>query len=269
MLRSVLLLAGSTCCAALKVTVVGGSGFTGSRVVQRLVESGAEVTAVSKSGAPPEWAAGSLWASSVSWVANDLTRGPIEGLQSALGQPEVLVSCVGAIGFDRQELLQGNGKAHVDVAKALKKTGGVQRVAYVSVSEELFDCANWLPSFFEGYFDGKRQAESALKDLAPTCVVRPTFIYGGESFGIAPPRVTSEYGAFIEQLLSAPPFKLLANVMPGLIKVALRPPVSVDAVAAACARSAMGTIEASELDGTEAINAAADLPKPQEEVAVS
>jgi hypothetical protein len=127
--------------------------------------------------------------------------------------------------------------------------------------------------------------------------VRPTFIYGGESFGIAPPRVTSEYGAFIEQILSAcaaafapqqcerqpaahslldatcsldrPPFKLLANVMPGLIKVALRPPVSVDAVAAACARSAMGTIEASELDGTEAINAAADLPKPQEEVAVS
>jgi hypothetical protein len=69
--------------------------------------------------------------------------------------------------------------------------------------------------------------------------------------------------------LYRPPFKLLANVMPGLIKVALRPPVSVDAVVAACARSAMGVIDASELDGTDAINAAADLPKPQEELAVS
>ena len=93
------------------------------------------------------------------------------------------------------------------------------------------------------------------------CIVRPTFIYGGDSFGIAPPRVTTEYGEFIEDLLSNGVFKAAANVLPGLIKVALRPPVSVDAVAAACARVALGELEATKvLDGTEDINTASGLP---------
>jgi len=251
---------------ALRVTVAGGTGFVGSRVCKYLVENGAEVTSVSQRGAAPAWAAGSPWASKVDWVANDMTRGSMESLETALGSPEAFVSCVGSVGFDRQGLLLGNGKTNVDMAKALQGKN-VQRVAYVSVSEELFDSSSWLPGFFVGYFDGKRQAEAALEGVAPgsTCVVRPTFIYGGDKFAIAPPRVTAEYGAFIESLLSAPPFKLLANVLPGLLKVALRPPVSVDAVAAACARAAMGAVEAGNvLDGTEQINAAADLPKPEE-----
>lgn len=242
------------------------SGFVGSRVAKYLVENGAEVTSVSKSGAPPKDAVNEPWAKSVNWVANDFTRGPLEGLDAAIGDPEVFVSCVGTIGFDRQGLAVGNGKANADCAKVLQKKG-VQRIAYVSVSQELFDSSGWLPAFFTGYFEGKRQAEAALKEVAPTTIVRPTFIYGGDSFAIAPPRVTGEYGAFIEGLLSAAPFTTLANLLPGLLKVALRPPVSVDAVAAACARAAMGMVEAEELDGTVAINAAADLPKPVEDVA--
>lgn len=262
-MRCVALLLLARTSVALRVTVAGGSGFVGSRVCKYLVDAGAEVRAVSKSGAAPAWAAGETWAGSVTWVASDLTRGSMESLEAALGAPEAFVSCVGSIGFDRQGLLLGNGKTNADCTKALQNLGGVKRIAYVSVSEELFDSASWLPGFFEGYFDGKRQAEAAFNSVASTCIVRPTFIYGGDSFGIAPPRVTAEYGAFIEGLLSAAPFKLLADVMPGLIKIALRPPVSVDAVAAACARAAMGSVDAATLDGTEAINAAADLPEPE------
>lgn len=252
---------------ALKVTVAGASGFVGSRVCKYLVEAGGhEVRGVSKSGTAPEWAVGEPWVTSVTWVANDFTRGSLERLSEAIGTPDAYVSCVGSIGFDRQGLLLGNGKANVDAAKALKPAGTVQRVSYVSVSEDLFSCSSWLPGFFVGYFDGKRQAEAAFEELAPggVTVVRPTFIYGGDSFGIAPPRVTSEYGAFIEGLLSAPPFVVLANVLPGLLKVALRPPVSGDAVAAACARAVLGKLEPSEsvLDGAKVINAAADLPEP-------
>merc|ERR1719261_1897909 len=121
-------------------------------------------------------------------------------LEEALGTPDAFVSCVGAIGFDRQGLLLGNGKTNSDVAKCLAKIGGVQRAAYVSCSEELFDSKGWLPGFFDGYFEGKRQAEAALPTAVSgdVCIVRPTFIYGGDSFGIAPPRVTTEYGEFIE-----------------------------------------------------------------------
>ena len=249
--------------SALRVTVAGGSGFVGSRVCKYLVENGAEVTSVSKSGKAP--AGAGSWASSVKWVANDFTRGSMGELEAALGTPEAFVSCVGTVGFDRQGLVLGNGKANVDCAKALTNIGGVQRCSYVSVSGELFDSSGWLPGFFVGYFDGKKMAESALKDLAPTTIVRPTFIYGGDEFAIAPPRVTAEYGEFIEGLLSAGPFQFLAGVLPGLLKVALRPPVSVDAVAACCARTALGSVEAGqEIEGTEAINGAADLPpKPE------
>ena len=136
--------------SALKVTVAGGSGFVGSRVCKYLVDGGADVVALSKSGAPPAWAVSEGWSKSVSWVANDLVRGSMGDLEAAVGKPDAFVSCVGSVGFDRQGLLLGNGKANVDVAKALAKIGSVQRVAYVSVSEELFDSSGWLPGFFVG-----------------------------------------------------------------------------------------------------------------------
>ena len=263
--RIALLLGLSATASGLQVTVAGGSGFVGSRVCKYLVENGAEVTSVSKSGKVPDWAARESWSSQVKWVANDMTRGEMEGLVTAVGTPEAFVSCVGSVGFDRQGLLVGNGKANVDICKALTKVGTVQRISYVSASEELFDLKSvWTYlGFFLGYFDGKRLAEAAFNELAPgrTTIVRPTFIYGGDSFGIAPPRVTAEYGAGVEKLLSGPPFKQVAGLMPGLIKIALRPPVSVDAVAAAAARAALGKIEPGDLQG-EAIGKAADLPVP-------
>jgi len=263
---ALLLMGLSASASALTVTVAGGSGFVGSRVCKYLVDAGAEVTSISKSGKPPASAAGESWTSSVNWVANDLTRGSMGVLEMAVGKPDAFVSCVGTINFDRQSMLVGNGKANVDICKALAKAGTVQRASYVSVSEELFDLKsvwNYL-GFFLGYVDGKRQAEAALASLTPgqLTIVRPTFIYGGDSFGIAPPRVTAEYGSFIEDLLSKPPIVALAGVMPGLIKIALRPPVSAEAVAAACARAALGEIEPAELQGLEAIKTASGLPEP-------
>ena len=263
MVSTLLILLSAVASGALKVTVAGGSGFVGSRVCKYLVEHGAEVTSVSKSGVAPDGAG--PWASSVTWVANDFNRGSMEALTAALGEPDAFVSCVGSVGFDRQGLMLGNGRANADIAKALGKIGGVQRIAYVSVSEELFDSKGWLPDFFLGYFEGKRVGEAAFDGVASTCIVRPTFIYGGDAFGIAPPRVTAEYGSFVESVLSNAAFTALADVLPGLLKVALRAPVSVDAVAAACARAAIGEIDQTVLQGTETINAAADLPVPEEQ----
>lgn len=257
---------------ALKVTVCGGSGFVGSRVCKTLVEAGASVTSVSKSGAPPEWAKDASWTSDMNWVANNFVVGSREALQAAIGSPDAIVSCVGTVGFDRQGLILGNGKANEEVATAASAIGGVQRLVYVSVSPEVDASVGWLtgrsaqlPNWGEGYFEGKRQAEAAYSEAAATlgastCFIKPSFVYGGDSFGLFPPRVTAGYGSGVEELLSASLVQSIADKMPGLIKVALRPPVNVDAVAGAAAKAALGDVTADVLDSTAGINGAADQP---------
>jgi len=259
-----------------KVTVLGGTGFVGSRVVQRLVDAGATVTSVSQSGKAPSWCAGEAWTEAVHWVAQDLTRGSRESVEAAVGTPDALVSCVGSIGFDVQGSLLGNGIANVAAAKAAGKAGSCSTYVYCSVASEVAACEKkWLPPYFSGYFKGKRMAEAAFKDAAEckesggrVVLVKPSFIYGGDSFGLFPPRVNDAYGSVVEELLSVSLTSSIADALPGLIKVALRPPVSVESLAAAmCAATlagssagSTGTMEVSELDGTAAINSAAGQP---------
>jgi hypothetical protein len=138
------------------------------------------------------------------------------------------------------------------------------------IGSEVVACReSWLPEFFGGYFDGKLVAEKAALDsvdgdASKVCLIKPTFIYGGADFGLIPPRVNYEYGSGVEELLSLPPFKLLADVAPGLVKVALRPPVCVDSVASACAKAAVdesGSVLPGVLDGTNQINEYSGQPR--------
>jgi len=253
--------------AGKKVTVLGGTGFVGSRVCKILQEKGADVTSVSKTGQVPSWCADEDWTKSVNWAAADLLGGGSDQLDAALGKPDSVVSCVGVVGFDGDELLKGNGDANVAGFESAKRAGSVKRVAFVSVASEVSDCEeNWLPEFFGGYFEGKRMAEEAALgvvngDEGSVCIVKPSFIYGGDEFGLFPPRVNDAYGSAVEELLSLGPLRFLADVAPGLIKVALRPPSAVEAVAGACASAALGEVSG-VLDGTDAINEAANQPDP-------
>jgi len=257
-MRTLLVILLSQTVAALKVTVLGGTGFTGSRVCKQLVQAGCDVVSVSATGKAPST---EEWVKSVDFRANSLTRGPREGIAEAIGNPDAIVSCVGAIGFDVQGLLLGNGVANVEAAKVAKQAG-VSRFVYVSVASELVTARDWLPAFFSGYFDGKENAEEAITAEFGECstFIKPTFIYGGEDFGLFPPRVNSAYGSAVEEILSSKPFDALANALPGLIKVALRPPVSVDAVAGAAVAAALGKTDAMKIDGTAQINQAASQP---------
>ena len=243
---------------ALRVTVLGGNGYVGQRVCEKLVARGCDVTSISKSGKAPS---GGAWTQSVKWVANDLTRGSRQELEAAVGQPDVAVSCVGTVGFDGRGLELGNGVANVRGAEALK---GVQKFVLVSVASEVAAAKGWLPGYFEFYFKGKAMAEAAAAEAAGegnAYVVKPSFIYGGDSFELFPPRVASGYGAAIEEILSNAIVTKIADVLPGLLKVALRPPSSVDAVAEACVRCAVGESSSTVLDGTVAINEAAGAEK--------
>mgnify|MGYP001966708475 FL=1 len=122
-MRAALVLLALVQATALRVTVLGGNGYVGQRVCEKLVERGCDVTSISKSGKAPS---GGAWTQSVKWVANDLTRGSRQELEAAVGQPDVAVSCVGTVGFDGRGLELGNGVANVRAAEALK---GVQRFA--------------------------------------------------------------------------------------------------------------------------------------------
>ena len=82
----------------------------------------------------------------------------------------------------------------------------------------------------------------------------------GDAFGLFPPRVSYAYGSGVEQLLTYGVFKILGDATPALIKVALRPPVSVDAVAGACAAAAMGKVPGGVLEGTKEIKAVTNDP---------
>ena len=248
------------------VTVFGGSGFVGSRVCKILVDKGASVTSVSKSGSAPKWCKDEEWTKSVQWKNADLLSGDNAALDAAVGNPTSVVSCVGVVGTDPDVLLDGNGNSNVAAFESAKRGGKLQRVAYVSVSSEVDACKeNWLPEFFKSYFEGKVMAEKAaldaVGDAKKVCLVKPTFIYCGPDFGLLPPRVNYEYGSGVEELLFLPPFKILSDITPGLIKVALRPPVSVDSVAAACAKAALDESDLPTLDGTAEINAYSGQPK--------
>ena len=141
MLRLCLLVSAAS---ALKVTVLGGTGFVGSRVCHALATSSSsvEVVSVSRTGEVPEWCKGEDWTKQVSWVKNEFTRGSREKLQEAIGSPDAVVSCVGAIGVDQQGLLLGNGVANAEAAAAAKVVGA-QRMAYVSVGSEVVASKGW------------------------------------------------------------------------------------------------------------------------------
>ena len=242
------------------VTVLGGNGYVGQRVAELLVKKGGlAVRSVSKSGKAPSDAP---WTAEVEWVANDLTRGSREALEAAIGAPEVVISCVGSIGFDGRGLELGNGVANIRAAEAVAKLPrAVDTFVYVSVAQEVADAKGWLPDYFKFYFDGKRDAEAAILAAAGdrAAFVKPSFVYGGDSFGLWPPRVSGGYGSAIEEILSNGIITKVGDVLPGLLKVALRPPVSVDAVAQACVNLALGA-EGSVVDGAAAINACAGAP---------
>lgn len=235
-----------------RVVVLGGTGFVGSRVVEALVARGAQVVSISRRGGPGDLAS-KPWSSKVEWVAGDLTG---EDLSGVMKGASAVISCIGVIGGSDEYMLAGNGEANVK-AVSEAKAAGVPKFVYVSVASIVADNVDGIA--LKGYFEGKRQAEAAITAAFPdsSVIVKPSFIYGGDAFVLAPPRVPAGYGSAIEGLLSSGPIKGLAGVSPGLIALTLAPPVSVQSVANAAVAGALGDVPPGKIDGTQAINSVA------------
>lgn len=214
--------------SGMKVIVVGGSGFVGSRVCDKLTAAGvADVVVVSKSGG------------SSGGVKCDLSSDEcVASLTETMRGADAVVSCVGVFKPGDDDLMrEGNGAYNVRVVDAAK-AAGVKRFVYVSVASIVPDALGGAESapVMKGYFAGKKMTEDAIAnafDDDDVCLVKPSFIFGGDTFGLNPPRVTQQYGDVLTKILGSGFVKGIAEKSPGPIALTLAEPVAVDDVAGA------------------------------------
>lgn len=228
-----------------KVLVLGGTGFVGSEVCKQLQALGIEYVATSRDGRGGTKALD---------FTNPSLNVPSE-VESLTKSFTAVISCIGAIGTSNDEVVNsGTGLAALGA-----KASGVKKIVYISVAPEVRDAAKGV-SFLEKYMTGKKFSEDTIKSNfeGGYTLIEPTFIYGGDKFAINPPRVADGYGKLVEGLLSSGPFRAAASISPGIIGVALEPPVKVSSVAGAAVSAALGLTQ-STLDTYDKINDAAKL----------
>eukprot|EP00892_Ulva_mutabilis_P009713 jgi/Ulvmu1/7113/UM034_0019.1 len=209
--------------------VFGGSGFVGTHVCQEAIRCGLPVTSISRSGRPANER--EAWADAVTWECADALQPESYShlLASCLG----VVSCIGLISPSSDDMLRVNGAANERIIAAAADAG-VQRLAYVSAHDFKFPGDLWV---MRGYFQGKRNAEAALRDRFPTggVALRPGVIYGTRKWGSTSIPLGAVFGP-VESVLSLAPTKSLAAVP--LAGAAFVPPVSVKKVAKAAVAAA-------------------------------
>jgi hypothetical protein len=153
-----------------------------------------------------------------------------------------VISCVGAIGTKHDKAVN----AGTGLAAQGAKRAGVERFVYITVAPEVKEFARDV-EFLQEYMSGKTSSrEVVLEEFNGKAVlIEPTFVYGGGSFELNPPRVASFYGQFIEGILSSNPIRNVERVLsPGFVKIALEPPVPVEDVAKAAVAGALGETQA-------------------------
>ena len=83
------------------------------------------------------------------------------------------------------------------------KRAGASRSVLVSVASEVAACRDTFPASSRATsMESQRWAcAECVQDATRTTIVKPSFIYGGDEFGLLPPRVSAAYGS-VEELLS-------------------------------------------------------------------
>jgi len=229
-----------------KVLVLGGTGFVGKEVCQKLKALGVDYIATSRDGRDGT-------------IALDFTDVSVDissKVQEMAKDCTAVISCVGAIGTTEDVKVANKGTG---LASYGAKTAGVKKFVYISVAPEVKESVKGI-SALDNYMEGKAFSEDAIKNNFADgyTIIAPTFIYGGDKFGVNPPRVAASYGRLVEGLLSSGPFRAAASISPGFIGVALEPPIKVSSVAGAAVAGALG-LSQPVLDTYDKINEAAGL----------
>lgn len=216
-----------------KLLVLGGNGFVGSHVCEEALTRGVPVVSLNRTGRPEGTDA---WVNNVVWVRGDLFD-PSQWKES-LEEVQAVISCVGGFGTNEQ-MRRINGEANRTAVWAASKAG-VKRFVLVSVAD--FS----LPSIvLQGYFEGKRLAEDAVRSKFPYSgvILRPGFIYGDRKIA----------GVKVPLGMIGSPLEAVMKQAKGLTQVPLVgplfvPPVNVEAVAKAAVKAALGPVPPGVMD---------------------
>ena len=217
-----------------KLLVLGGNGFVGSHVCMEALGRGVPVVSLNRTGRPD--AADGSWVNNVMWVRGDLFD-PARW-EDSLDEVQAVISCVGGFGTNEQ-MMRINGEANRAAVWAASRAG-VKRFVYVSVVDF------GLPSIvLQGYFEGKRLAEDAVRSKFPYSgvILRPGFIYGNRKIaGVNVPlgMIASPLESVMKQA------KVLTQIP--LVGPLFVPPVNVEYVAKAAVKAALGPVPPGVMD---------------------
>eukprot|EP00566_Odontella_aurita_P009153 CAMPEP_0113593090 /NCGR_PEP_ID=MMETSP0015_2-20120614/38225_1 /TAXON_ID=2838 /ORGANISM="Odontella" /LENGTH=514 /DNA_ID=CAMNT_0000499731 /DNA_START=26 /DNA_END=1570 /DNA_ORIENTATION=+ /assembly_acc=CAM_ASM_000160 len=238
-----------------KILVLGGSGFLGQEIIQRLTQMGIPHIATSTSGGD-------------GMTALDLTAsGARDRVAEVASGCSAVISTVGSIGTENDEAVN----AASGTAAAGAKLAGVDRFVFVGNAPRVRSLSKNLP-FLKGYAKGKEISERRIREnFDDYCIVQPTFIYGGDEFALNPPRVSTSIGQIAEDILGLYPVAALSEALPGVLGVATEAPIGVERVAAAAVNAAIGLCGGKHvLEGRdEIIIAACKRRGPEEECLIN
>jgi len=234
-----------------KVLVLGGSGFVGRHVIEALNHKKIPFVATSTSGHDGT-------------IALDLTS--VTATQQVLeicksNDISTIVSTVGTI-FTECDYEVNAASGHVAKAVASSKDVHINKFIFIGNSQRVRNVCNNISSLQE-YARGKEESEQLIQEEMGNsgslncCIVRPTFIYGGDKFGWNPPRLPAKFGEIIEAFFGLYPVQALSEVLPDILGVAFEAPVNVEAVADSIVNVVVGLDNSFSLDTREDIVMAA------------
>ena len=197
---------------------MGGTGLVGAQVV-RLQELGIETISTSRDGRDGTVALDFVTAEDGSSTAAIL----LDQLSKLSSGCTAVISCVGTVGTPNDFQVNAGTALAAQAAKSV----GVERFVYISVAPEVKEFARDI-EFLQDYMKGKTVSSEAVVTFFPpssassSTLIEPTFIYGGGSFNVNPPRVAGFYGKVIEGLLSSSPIRSVERILsPGISRAAI------------------------------------------------
>merc|ERR1712087_294276 len=215
----------------MRLVVVGGSGYVGTRIMRAALMRGVNVASVSRRGKPHTDVAQSL--EGAEWISADVEDD--EQLAGAVSGADAVISCLGAFGSN-EFMRRINGDANAKIAAASFKAA-VSRYVYISAAP-----FGPIESIIPGYFEGKRAAEAAVSHHfgANGTVLRPGMVYGSRRVSESLSIPLQVVGAPLAALFGSQPVSALASRL-GWLGAPLVPPSSVDEVATAAVEAALGS----------------------------